>query len=267
MDYYQTVSSDLRPRGAAFAIRDLLLAFVVTIGVGFAFLHLQGLLFLTAVPERVKAVRNRLLTVLGAAVVPTVAKAPSHAGGPAGSNVKPPESKPAPQQASPPTASPPLKADGEPVKVATPVCGDSSGEVRTPSQHTGGGILDDALDDFFESDRLLSEALLDATVSKPTHHMETDGRTAEATSEGLTSVHKETEPHTFDKELAKRMTRGLQKPSAAPRPTATQVSSAATALDGEEDLDRMLDGFMAEEAMLNEAIHDTAVAAAKGSQV
>ncbi|KAG5508617.1 hypothetical protein GH5_06870 [Leishmania sp. Ghana 2012 LV757] len=131
-----------------------------------------------------------------------------------------------------------------------------------PSPAIAESTLDGALESFFEEESLLDEALLDTVVpSAPPGE--------EAPPAGSTRV-KVAQPSTneaveFSRELAAKMTKGLQckaRPATVAPPPEAVSGSPAKNKTAEKQLEDALDAYMAEEELLNEAMLDSAVAAA-----
>lgn len=127
--------------------------------------------------------------------------------------------------------------------------------------------LDDVLDSFFEDEDLLDEALLDtaaptteapaAPKQEPPTAKPNSPTAKPAVSTASTAPRAQQKNDAFSKELAAKMTKGLQgKTPAAPAPKPTTMESAATA---DRELDDALDAYLAEEQLLDEAILDSAV--------
>lgn len=131
--------------------------------------------------------------------------------------------------------------------------------------------LDDVLDSFFEDEDLLDEALLDtatpsaepSTSCKPKSPME---KTASSLAVKTSSPTK-AKDDTFSKELAAKMTKGLQGKTAVSAPGAFTAESKThappeatdSAAAADQKLDDALDAYLAEQQLLDEAILDSAV--------
>ncbi|KAG5508279.1 hypothetical protein JKF63_05535 [Porcisia hertigi] len=172
--------------------------------------------------------------------------------------------------ATKPAVSPksPISGPATPATTATAL---STTPAKTPSPkatpaHTSvvaASTLNDVLESFFEGESLLDEALLDATApfalpnegtptAKPTPL-----RDPKRISNGTSA---------FSKELSSRMTTGLHSQShpAALVPPLKGTSKPAGAHDTmEKNLEDVLDAYMAEEQLLDEAMLDSALEAAQ----
>lgn len=136
---------------------------------------------------------------------------------------------------------PPCRADPQPP---------SKTEPQPPNK--ADQTLDDVLDAFFDDEDVLDEALIDAAVPPSAAAAVKQQDDSEKNRSG-----------NADRALAARMTRHLQSTSQASakgRPEAAGPAPGVT-----DQLDAVLDAYMKEDELLEEAILDSAVAAARRS--
>lgn len=270
MDFFQTVDNDLQTHSPLFTAAQLLLAMGAALMVGLALLHMPRLVVLLSA-KRSPPVRsaNTTKSPKSTTTEPPVTS-PAVATGKAAAAAMKTSTVPAAEAATPPAKRP---EDGG------AHAEEERGNAGTHRAGTGGrGLLDDVLDDFFEKDRILDEALLDTTAR-------TETQSLKATSTDLPSRTEQKAPAAgttnktdsagsgdgIDRDLARKMGKGLvpssqsKKKPAAPHVMSSEPrSSKPPTIVAEKDLDELLDDFMAEENLLDEAVLDSVVAAAKG---
>lgn len=177
---------------------------------------------------------------------------------------------PRPQPAPASAASKTPAAPAQPAAKAAPSAARLAPVASAAAQRT----LDDALDSFFQNEDLLDEALLDATTGAPVDIEGTAAPTPPpAAKPSAPSSPKRTDD--FSKELAAKMTKGLQSkarpaaPGAAPpspnqrsAPAKAATKAAPASKSTEVELDDVLDAYMAEQQLLDEAMLDSVLQSA-----
>ncbi|KAG5479533.1 hypothetical protein LSCM1_04802 [Leishmania martiniquensis] len=133
---------------------------------------------------------------------------------------------------------------------------------QAPSAAVADSTLDSALESFFEEESLLKEALVDTAVPSA---LPEDGTRPAGQARMQIAQSSPKESSEFSKELAAKMTKGLQRkarPASAAPPPMTAPIPPVKKETADKKLEDALDAYMAEEELLNEVMLDSALAAA-----
>lgn len=235
MDFFQTVNTSLEPTQSWAVAGQLVAVLLLATMVGISLLNAPAFLVRNSTPHPQRSQPKK-----------TVAAPPRPQGT---------AKKATPDIVAAHAAKPPVVAEPAPVKRSFELPKKAVASAAAPA--AGGPQLEDLLDDFFEKDKLLDEALFDVTASAPAPAANLTAPTSGASRSPAPAASK-VSPTSIDNELAKKMSKGLRLPSS---PSAS--ASAATARASDNDLETLLDDFMADEVMLEEAMLDSVVSQSK----